>query len=132
MDGFGHRSDPFSGEGAMHTGVDISAPWAHPLRLTADGVVIFANWNGGYGRCVIVDHGNGYQTLVRASFRIDVIEGQEIRQGEIVWARRQYGPLHRAASALRSPRSHTPVNPYRFVAQTSAMKSAPAVNEFPF
>ena len=33
-----------------------------PVKATADGVVISAGWNGGYGRCVIIDHGNGYQT----------------------------------------------------------------------
>ena len=64
MGGYGVRSDPFSGEGAMHTGVDISAPQGTPVHVTADGIVIHAGWNGGYGRCVIVDHGNNYQTCL--------------------------------------------------------------------
>jgi murein DD-endopeptidase MepM/ murein hydrolase activator NlpD len=132
MDGFGHRSDPFSGEGAMHTGIDISAPMGTGVKATADGIVMYANWNSGYGRCVIVDHGNGYQTLYGHLSHIDVIEGEEIRQGEM---------LGRVGSSGRSTGTHlhyevrihsTPVNPYRFLSQTSAMKSAVTPAEFPF
>jgi murein DD-endopeptidase MepM/ murein hydrolase activator NlpD len=132
MDGFGHRSDPFSGEGAMHTGMDISSPMGTGVKATADGIVMYANWNAGYGRCVIVDHGNGYQTLYGHLSKIDVIEGEEIRQGEVVG---------RVGSSGRSTGSHlhyevrvhsTPVNPYRFVARSPAMKSVSLGNEFPF
>ena len=132
MDGFGHRMDPFSGEGAMHTGVDIAAPLGTGVKATADGIVIHANWYNGYGRCVIVDHGNGYQTLYGHLSHVDVIEGQEIRQNETVG---------RVGSSGRSTGYHlhyevrihsTPVNPYRFLSQTSAMKSGNQINEFPF
>jgi murein DD-endopeptidase MepM/ murein hydrolase activator NlpD len=132
MDGYGHRSDPFSGEGAMHTGVDIAAPVGTPVKATADGLVIHANWNGGYGRCVIVDHGNGYQTWYAHLSRMDVMEGEEIRQGEIVG---------RVGASGRSTGSHlhyevrvssTPVNPYRFLSQTLSMKSPSNPSEFPF
>lgn len=131
MDGFGHRMDPFSGEGAMHTGVDISAPMGAPIKATADGIVMFANWNSGYGRCVIVDHGNGYQTLYGHMSHIDVIDGQEIRQGEVVG---------RVGSTGRSTGTHVhyevrthsmPINPYKFLARSTATKTA-AVSEFPF
>src|SRR5579885_2518366 len=84
MHGFGHRSDPFSGEGAMHIGIDISAPQGTAVKATADGIVVHASWNAGYGRCVILDHGNGYQTLYGHLSRIEVIDGQEVRRGEIV------------------------------------------------
>lgn len=131
MGGYGVRSDPFSGEGAMHTGVDISAPQGTPVHATADGIVIHAGWNGGYGRCVIIDHGNGYQTWYAHLSRLDVIEGQEIRQGETLGA---------VGSSGRSTGSHlhyevrigsTPVNPYRFLARTIVSRSA-APTEFPF
>ena len=121
-DGFGHRSDPFSGEGAMHTGVDIGAAFGAPIKATADGIVRNASWNAGYGRCVILDHGNGYQTLYGHLSKIDVIEGQEVRQGEI---------LGRAGSSGKSTGAHlhyevrvhsTPVNPYRFLQRSAALK----------
>jgi len=132
MSGFGHRSDPLSGEGAIHTGIDISAPIGTGVKATADGIVMRANWNFGYGRCVIVDHGNGYQTLYGHLSRIDVIEGQEIRQGEVVGlvgtSGKSTGPHLHYEVHVHS----TPVNPYRFLSQTSAMKSGVAANEFPF
>jgi murein DD-endopeptidase MepM/ murein hydrolase activator NlpD len=132
MGGYGVRSDPFSGEGAMHTGVDISAPQGTPVHVTADGIVIHAGWNGGYGRCVIVDHGNNYQTWYAHLSRMDVIEGQEIRQGEVLGA---------VGTTGRSTGSHlhyevrigsTPVNPYRFLQRASNVRTAAAPKEFPF
>ncbi len=132
MGGFGVRLDPFSGEGAMHTGIDISAAYGTPVHATADGIVIHAGWNGGYGRCVIVDHGNNYQTWYAHLSRMDVIEGQEIRQGEV---------LGEVGSTGRSTGAHlhyevriasTPVNPYRFLGRTNFAAKASPVSEFPF
>lgn len=132
MGGFGVRSDPFSGEGAMHTGVDISAPMGTPVHATADGIVVHAGWNGGYGRCVVIDHGNNYQTWYAHLSRMDVIEGQEIRQGEVLGAvgttGRSTGPHLHYEVRIAS----TPVNPYRFLGRTLAVKAAPPASEFPF
>lgn len=133
MDGFGHRSDPFTGEAATHTGIDISAPQGTPVKATADGIVVHATWNAGYGRCVVLDHGNGYQTLYGHLSRVDVIDGQEVRRGENVG---EVGSTGRATG----PHLHyevrihsTPVNPYRFLAHPSlAPASAVAPSEFPF
>ena len=132
MAGYGVRSDPFSGEGAMHTGIDISAPIGTPVHATADGIVLHAGWNGGYGRCVIIDHGNSYQTWYAHLSRMDVIEGQEIRQGDV---------LGLVGSSGRSTGSHlhyevriasTPVNPYRFLARPALAHASAAEREFPF
>jgi murein DD-endopeptidase MepM/ murein hydrolase activator NlpD len=81
---FGDRTDPFSGEGAFHTGVDIGAPQGAPVHAAADGVVLRAQWMGGYGRMVIIDHGDGIQTYYAHLSRFSVVPGQEIRQGEVV------------------------------------------------
>ena len=132
MGGYGERSDPFSGEGAMHTGLDISAPIGTPVKATADGIVIHANWNAGYGRCVIVDHGNGYQTWYAHLSKMDVMEGEEIRQGEVVGrvgtTGRSTGPHLHYEVRVHS----TPVNPYRFLARAYATKAAGSASEFPF
>jgi murein DD-endopeptidase MepM/ murein hydrolase activator NlpD len=130
-DGFGTRHDPFSGEGAMHTGIDIATTYGTPVKVTADGIIRHASWYSGYGQCVIVDHGNGYQTLYGHLSKIDVMEGQEIRQGE---------PVGRVGSTGRSTGSHlhyevrihsTPVNPYRFLQHSVAVSTA-TQGELPF
>src|SRR5438477_3063102 len=54
MGSFGNRSDPFSGEGEFHKGVDISAPTGTFVKAAADGVVTYSQFFGGYGRLVVV------------------------------------------------------------------------------
>jgi murein DD-endopeptidase MepM/ murein hydrolase activator NlpD len=130
MGGYGVRSDPFSGEGAMHTGIDISAPVGTPVHAAAEGIIAHAGWNGGYGRCVIIDHGNGYQTWYAHLSRMDVIEGEEIRQGEVLGA---------VGTTGRSTGSHlhyevrlgsAPVNPYKYLARPTGAHAA--AGDFPF
>src|SRR5712692_9760791 len=53
MSSYGQRTDPFSGEGAYHAGGDVAAPFGTPALSTADGIVVYANRDGGYGRLVI-------------------------------------------------------------------------------
>lgn len=59
---FGVRKDPFLGTPALHSGMDFSAPTGFPAKATAAGTVARAGWNGGYGRLVEIDHGNGLST----------------------------------------------------------------------
>ena len=60
--GFGVRSDPFLGRPAMHTGLDFRAATGDPVRATANGKVVSSGWQGGYGRMVEIDHGDGLST----------------------------------------------------------------------
>jgi murein DD-endopeptidase MepM/ murein hydrolase activator NlpD len=131
-DGYGQRMDPFSGEGAMHTGIDITAPIGTPVKAAADGIVVSASWNYGYGRCVIIEHGNNYQTLYGHLSRIDVIEGQEIRQGAVLGLVGNSG--HSTGSHLHYEVriGSTPVNPYRFLARPAALQTAAISSGFPF
>ena len=64
--------------------MDITAPTGTVVRATGDGTVSFAEWNSGYGRLVIIDHGNGYHTWYAHLSRMNVLPGQEIRQGAVV------------------------------------------------
>src|SRR5580698_7373164 len=82
---FGDRQDPFSGEGEFHSGVDISAPIGTPVHAAADGIVFSAEYaGGGYGKMVIIDHGNGLKTRYAHLSSFEVLPGQEIRRGEII------------------------------------------------
>jgi murein DD-endopeptidase MepM/ murein hydrolase activator NlpD len=81
---FGERTDPFSGEGAIHAGVDISAPTGTPVHSAADGIVSRAEYYGGYGKLVVIDHGNGMSTRYGHLSRFDVVPGQEVRRGDVI------------------------------------------------
>ncbi|MCU0790146.1 MAG: peptidoglycan DD-metalloendopeptidase family protein [Nitratireductor sp.] len=78
---FGARSDPFFGHQAMHTGLDFRASTGTPVYATAGGKVIDAGRNGGYGKMVEIDHGNGIVTRYAHLSRISVESGQKIARG---------------------------------------------------
>ncbi len=131
MGGFGARQDPFSGEGAYHTGVDISSPIGTPVQSAADGRVKFAGTYYGYGRLVIVNHGNGYETYYAHLSKISVTAGQEVRRGEYIgnvgMSGRSTGPhLHYEVRI-----GNAPVNPYRFLNRPPVVQQV-AKSDFPF
>src|SRR5215218_2307062 len=82
--GFGMRTDPFIRAPAMHTGLDFRADTGEPARATAAGTVTTAGPNGGYGKMVEIDHGNGFATRYAHLSAIDVEVGQSVRIGQIV------------------------------------------------
>jgi murein DD-endopeptidase MepM/ murein hydrolase activator NlpD len=78
VSGFGWRGS------RMHEGIDITASSGTPIWAAAAGTVIWASWRGGYGNCVVVDHGNGLATLYAHASAILVGVGQSVGQGETV------------------------------------------------
>ena len=82
--GFGVRKDPLLGTPALHSGIDFRAPLGSNALVTAPGVVVKAGWNGGYGRMVEVDHGNGFSTRYGHLSRIDVKVGDHLARGGVV------------------------------------------------
>ncbi len=85
-DGYGRRSDPFTGRRAFHKGLDISARRGTPVQAPADGVVVFAGRNGGLGKSVRIAHGFGFTTVYGHLDSISVEPGDEIRRGDEVGA----------------------------------------------
>jgi murein DD-endopeptidase MepM/ murein hydrolase activator NlpD len=81
---FGVRSDPFLGRPAMHTGLDFRSSTGDPVRATANGTVETAGWNGGYGKMIEIDHGNGFSTRYGHLSEIDVKVGQTVRIGQVI------------------------------------------------
>lgn len=76
---------PASGGGIRaHAGVDLAAPVGTPVSAAFEGNVSVANWSGGYGLLVVLDHGNGTQTRYAHLSKLNVAAGQHVRQGEIV------------------------------------------------
>jgi murein DD-endopeptidase MepM/ murein hydrolase activator NlpD len=68
-----------------HPGIDISAPLGAPIYAADSGVVIFAGWSTkGYGNMVMLDHGNGWQTVYAHASQINVVCGQSVAQGQVI------------------------------------------------
>ena len=132
MSPFGGRTDPLSGEGAMHTGVDLAASMGTPVHVTADGIVAHASWGGQYGNLLVIDHGDGMQTYYAHLSGFSVIPGQEVRRGEIV-------ARSGATGKVTAPHLHyevriggTPVNPYKYLADSLIDQPAPAPHDLPW
>jgi murein DD-endopeptidase MepM/ murein hydrolase activator NlpD len=84
--GFGQRLDPFSGEGAFHSGVDIAAPYGSKVEASADGIVLQAGPSSGYGNEILIDHGFGLMTKYGHLSKIAVVMGQEVKRGQGIGA----------------------------------------------
>lgn len=82
--GFGYRRDPFTGGGAMHSGIDFKGPVGSPIYAAANGVVTFAGWKSGYGKVVEIEHGNGMMTRYAHMSRHDVTQGQRVDAGATI------------------------------------------------
>jgi murein DD-endopeptidase MepM/ murein hydrolase activator NlpD len=112
---FGERMDPFSGEGAFHTGVDISSQYGDAVR-----VMIEADERAGYGRLVVVDHGYGVTTWYGHLSTFNVIPGEQIRRGDTIGdvgvSGRSTGPHVHYEVRING----APVNPMRYLRQASA------------
>jgi len=121
---FGERIDPFSGEGAFHRGVDISSEIGTRVIAPADGLVEFSDLMNGYGRTVMMDHGNGISTLYGHLSSFAVSPGQLVHRGDTLGyvgqSGRTTGPhLHYEVRIF-----NTPVNPHRYLLFTLTQQVA--------
>jgi murein DD-endopeptidase MepM/ murein hydrolase activator NlpD len=81
---YGWRIHPLTGNRRFHAGQDLAAPSGTPIVSVADGRVVLANWHGGYGKAVIIEHNGRLQTLYGHMSEVFVQEGQEIKQGTVI------------------------------------------------
>jgi len=81
---FGVRIDPFIHQPSMHTGMDFRANVGDPIYATAAGTVSKADWEGGYGQMVEIEHGEGLSTRYGHMSMIAVKVGQKVRAGQII------------------------------------------------
>ena len=117
---FGERIDPFNGEGAFHSGVDIGAVYGQTIVAPAEGIVEFADFMGGYGRAVTVDHGHGITTRYGHMKSFAVYPGQHVHRGDTIGyvgdSGRSTGPhLHYEVRI-----NDVPVNPHKYLRVTYA------------
>lgn len=95
--GFGYRADPFTGAAAMHAGLDFKGAIGTPILAAAEGRVVLAGFNGGYGNSVEIRHANGIVT------RYAHLSGLNVRKGQMVGRGVRVG---RMGSTGRSTGSH--------------------------
>ncbi len=81
---FGNRLHPILRTYRMHTGIDIAAPSGQTIGAAEDGGVIFSGYLGGYGLCIIIDHGGGISTLYAHCSVLLVGEGQEVTRSQAI------------------------------------------------
>jgi murein DD-endopeptidase MepM/ murein hydrolase activator NlpD len=117
---FGERIDPFNGEGAFHSGVDIGSTYGKQIIAPADGVVIATETLGGYGKIIMMDHGSGISTRYGHLSGFAVTAGQRVQRGDVIGyvgeSGRSTGPhLHYEVRI-----NGTPVNPYKYLRMTLA------------
>ena len=82
--GFGFRSDPFTGAGAFHPGLDFRGPIGAPIFAAARGTVSFVGQRSGYGNCVEIDHGNGLMTRYAHMSGFRTAIGKPVLPGEVI------------------------------------------------
>ena len=80
----GYRWHPVSGQWKYHSGLDIGAAYGASIVAADGGTVTIAGVNGGYGNCVMIDHGNGYYTLYGHMSSIAVSVGQSVSKGATI------------------------------------------------
>lgn len=117
---FGERMDPFHGEGAFHSGIDISTDYGERIIAPADGIVTFAGFMGGYGKILVLEHANGISTRYGHMSSFAKRVGQPVRRGEVIGyvgtTGRTTGPhLHYEVRVRNAP-----VNPHRYLRHTWA------------
>ncbi|AHM57474.1 peptidase M23B [Peptoclostridium acidaminophilum DSM 3953] len=112
----GRLTSPFGRRwGRMHTGIDIAGPIGTPIVAADGGKVTFAGWKDGYGKIIIINHENGYQTYYGHCSSFSVKAGDRVYRGQNIGAvgntGRSTGPhLH-----FEVRKNGTPVNPSKYI-----------------
>jgi murein DD-endopeptidase MepM/ murein hydrolase activator NlpD len=82
--GYGMRIDPIYRTRKMHQGMDFTAPIGTEIFATGNGIVKEAGWRQGYGKCVKINHGFGYETLYAHMHKITARVGQSVKRGDVI------------------------------------------------
>lgn len=118
---FGNRMDPFLKRTAFHAGIDFRAPTGTPILAAANGTVVHAGTNGGYGKMVDIDHGNGLVTRYAHMSAISVHNGQTVTGGERLGLAGSTGRSTGPHLHFEVRRGQSAVDPSRFLAAGRAL-----------
>ncbi|MBT9584006.1 peptidoglycan DD-metalloendopeptidase family protein [bacterium] len=112
---FGYRVHPVTGTTRFHSGLDFGVEYGTPIRCADNGVVIHAEWYGGYGNCVIVQHSNDLSTLYAHQSELLVKQGDTIMQGQPVGRVGSTGMSTGPHLHFEVRQSGTPVDPLGYL-----------------
>ena len=112
---FGERLDPFSGEGAFHSGLDIASRYGDEVRATADGVIEEVDTRAGYGKLIVIDHGFGVSTWYGHLSGFNVQSGMRVKSGEVIGYEGSSGRATGPHVHYEVRIYNTPVNPWRYL-----------------
>jgi murein DD-endopeptidase MepM/ murein hydrolase activator NlpD len=114
--GFGYRANPFDSDSAeLHPGVDFKGATGDPVRVTADGKVVFTGRKSGYGNCIIVQHKNDFQTLYGHLSHINVGDGQQVKTGDVIGKVGSTGRTTGPHLHYEVRKNGKPINPVKFL-----------------
>ena len=99
----------------FHKGLDIAVAYGSPVKCAAAGKVVFAGVKGGYGNCVIVEHGNGLATLYGHLSKVLVKANQEVKVGEIIAKSGNTGRSTGPHLHYEVRKNNMPINPKLFL-----------------
>ncbi len=112
---YGPRKHPIHGVVKQHRGVDFGAPQGTPIRAADGGVVLYVGWYGGYGKIVMIDHGDDLVTLYAHTSRYVVDTGQKIARGQVIAYVGSTGLSTGPHLHFEVRRNGTPVNPISYL-----------------
>lgn len=81
---FGKRIHPVYGENRPHNGIDIAVSLGTPVKAAADGMVRFADWQGGFGKLVVIDHGGGVLSFYGHLMDFEIKVGDEVQKSDVI------------------------------------------------
>ncbi len=113
--GFGNRLHPILGYYRLHAGVDYNGNTGDPIIASRNGVVILAEYYGGYGHTVILDHGDGFTTLYAHLSAYNVSVGDTIEAGRTLGAMGSTGLSTGPHLHFEIRRNGTPVDPLPYL-----------------
>jgi len=113
--GFGYRTDPFYRTSRFHAGIDFTAPRGVEVYATANGVVSLVKsefW--GYGQHIVINHGNGYETLYAHLSKFSCKVGQKVKRGQLIGHVGSTGKSTGAHLHYEVHKDGVPINPVYF------------------
>ncbi len=112
---FGKQKDKTFNEVVDNSGVQIKAPMGTPFHAVADGLVRYADWFKGYGKLVILDHGQGYYSLYAQASELNISEGQNVVAGQVIGTVGDTGSLYGSSLYFEIRKNGVPQDPLRWL-----------------